>query len=151
MATTKTLISNINSLVHNGIISDAEAARMRKRVLKAEMALIEGEIVATIAAQLTGFVQPGIEYKISDLVKEVMGISAPCHGYAETKEEQKHRDGVAKPRMKAAIASLGDFVTIKGSGAQTRYLFNGELPEVVDAMFELNADGDEDAASSDDA
>lgn len=147
MATTKTLISNINSLVHNGIISDAEAARMRKRVLKAEQAFIEGEIVATLAAQLTAFVQPGIEYKISDLVKEVMGISAPCHGYKETKDEQKHRDGVAKPRMKAAIESLGDMVTIKGSGAQTRYLFNGELPEVVEAMFELNAE-DEDSQES---
>ena len=151
MATTKTLISNINSLVHNGIISDAEAARMRKRVLKAEQALIEGEIVATLASQLTAFVQPGIEYKISDLVKEVMGISAPCHGYKETKEEQKHRDGVAKPRMKAAIESLGDFVSITGSGAQTRYLFNGELPEVVDAMFELNGEdeaGEEDSQES---
>ena len=147
MATTKTLISNINSLVHNGIISDAEAARMRKRVLKAEQALIEGEIVATLAEQLTAFVQPGIEYKISDLVKEVMGISAPCHGYKETKEEQKHRDGVAKPRMKAAIESLGDFVTVKGSGAQTRYLFNGELPEVVEAMFELNEE-EEDSQES---
>ena len=147
MATTKTLISNINSLVHNGIISHAEATRMRKRVLKAEQALIEGEIVATLAAQLTSFVQPGIEYKISDLVKEVMGISAPCHGYKETKEEQKHRDGVAKPRMKAAIESLGDFVSITGSGAQTRYLFNGETPEVVESMFELNGE-DEDSQES---
>ena len=147
MATTKTLISNINSLVHNGIISDAEAAPMLKRVFKAERARVEAEIVETLAAQLTAFVQPGIEYKISDLVKEVMGISAPCHGYKETKDEQKYRDGVAKPRMKAAIASLGDFVTVKGSGAQTRYLFNGELPEVVEAMFELNEE-EEDSQES---
>jgi hypothetical protein len=145
------LISNIRSLACNGIISDAEAGKLIRKVEKQEAAAVEEAVVAEVAAALTAFVQPGIEYKISDLVKEVMGISAPCHGYAETKEEQKHRDGVAKPRMKAAIESLGDFVTIKGSGAQTRYLFNGELPEVVDAMFEINADGDEDAASSDDA
>jgi len=150
MATAKTLISNINSLVHNGIISDAEATRMRKRVFKAEQARVEDEIVKTLAVQLTAFVQPGIEYKISDLVKEVMGISAPCHGYKETKEEQKHRDGVAKPRMKAAIASLGDFVSTIGSGAQTRYLFNGELPEVTEAMFELNADGEDEVAGDED-
>ncbi len=150
MATTKTLISNINSLLHNGIVSSSEAARMRKRVLKVEMTAIEGEIVVTLATLLTDFVQPGIEYKISDLVKEVMGISAPCHGYKETKEEQKHRDGVAKPRMKAAIESLGDMVSTSGSGAQTRYLFNGELPEVVEAMFELNAETEDETAGDED-
>ena len=150
MATTKTLIANINSLLHNGIVSSSEAARMRKRVLKVEMTAIEGEIVETLATLLTDFVQPGIEYKISDLVKEVMGISAPCHGYKETKEEQKHRDGVAKPRMKAAIESLGDMVSTSGSGAQTRYLFNGELPEVVEAMFELNAETEDETAGDED-
>lgn len=151
MATSKTLISNIRSLAVNGIISDAEATKLIRKVEKQEAAAAEAAVVAEVAASLTAFVQPGIAYAISDLVKEVMGISAPCHGYKETKDEQKYRDGVAKPRMKAAIASLGDMVTITGSGAQTRYLFNGELPEVVDAMFELNSDGDEDAASSDDA
>ena len=147
MATPKTLISNIRSLAVNGIISDAEATKLIRKVEKQVADAAEAVMVTELAASLTAFVQPGIEYKISDLVKEVMGISAPCHGYAETKDEQKFRDGVAKPRMKAAIASLGDFVSIKGSGAQTRYLFNGELPEVVDAMFELNAE-DEDSQES---
>ena len=131
MATTKTLISNIRSLACNGIISDAEAGKLIRKVKKQEEAAFEEAVVAEVATALTAFVQPGIEYKISDLVKEVMGISAPCHGHKETKDEQKYRDGVAKPRMKAAIASLGDFVSIKGSAAQTRYLFNGELPEVM--------------------
>lgn len=147
MATPKTLISNIRSLAVNGIISDAEAIKLIRKVEKQVADAAEAVMVTELAASLTAFVQPGVEYKISDLVKEVMGISAPCHGYAETKDEQKFRDGVAKPRMKAAIASLGDFVSIKGSGAQTRYLFNGELPEVVDAMFELNAE-DEDSQES---
>ena len=140
MATTKTLISNIRSLACNGIISDAEAGKLIRKVEKQEAAAVEEAVVAEVAAALTAFVQPGIEYKISDLVKEVMGISAPCHGYKETKDEQKYRDGVAKPRMKAAIESLDDMVSITGSGAQTRYLFNGETPEVVEAMFELNGE-----------
>ena len=143
MATTKTLISNIRSLACNGIISSSEANKLIRKVKKQEAAAFEEAVVAEVATALTAFVQPGIEYKISDLVKEVMGTSAPCHGYAETKDEQKYRDGVAKPRMKAAIASLGDMVSITGSGAQTRYLFNGETPEVVEAMFELNGE-DED-------
>ena len=78
-----------------------------------------------------------------------MGISAPCHGIKETKEEQKYRDGVAKPRMKAAIAALGEMVTVTGSGAQTRYLFNGELPEVVEAMDELAQDEAQDGEAQD--
>ena len=144
MATTKTLLSNLNSLLCNGCISAAEHKRIKSRIHREEAAREEAVIVSELTTNLTAFVQPGIEYKISDLVKEVMGISAPCHGYKETKEEQKHRDGVAKTRMKAAIESLGDFVSIKGSGAQTRYLFNGELPEVVEAMFELNGESVED-------
>ena len=147
MATTKTLISNIRSLACNGIISSSEASKLIRKVEKQEAAAVEEAVVAEVATALTAFVQPGIEYKISDLVKEVMGISAPCHGYKETKDEQKYRDGVAKPRMKAAIESLGDFVTIKGSSSQRRYLFNGELPEVVEAMFELNAE-EEDSQES---
>jgi len=147
MATSKTLISNIRSLAVNGIISDAEAVKLIRKVEKQEAAAVEAAVVSEVAAALTAFAQPGIAYAISDLVKEVMGISAPCHGYAETKDEQKYRDGVAKPRMKAAIASLGDMVSVTGSGAQTRYLFNGELPEVVDAMFELNAE-EEDSQES---
>jgi len=88
MATTKTLLSNLNSLLCNGCISAAEHKRIKSRI---------------------------------------------------------HREETA--REEAAIESLGDFVSIKGSGAQTRYLFNGELPEVVEAMFELNGESVEDEAA----
>jgi len=125
MATVKTLLANISSLAHNGIISEAEAAKLTKKVHREEARRQEDEVIAELTQSLTAFVQPGVAYAISDLVKEVMGISAPCHGYAETKDEQKYRDGVAKPRMKAAIEGMGDRVTVKGSGAQTRYIFSG--------------------------
>jgi len=70
-----------------------------------------------------------------------MGISAPCHGYKETKEEQKHRDGVAKPRMIAALELLG--ASKYGSGAQTRYSFGEAAPE-----FETNTGDEEESAES---
>ena len=149
MATTKTLIANLNSLLVNDCISEAEHKRIKSRILKAEAEAEEATIVAEITTNLTAFAVPGTAYAISDLVKEVMGISAPCHGYQETKEEQKFRDGVAKPRMKAAIESLGDMVTVTGSGAQTRYLFNGELPQVVEAMDELAQDEAQDDGAQD--
>ena len=149
MATTKTLIANLNSLLCNGCISEAEHKRIKTRIIKAEAEREEAAIVAEITTNLTAFAVPGVPYAISDLVKEVMGISAPCHGYQETREEQKYRDNVAKPRMKAAIASLGKMVTVTGTKAQTRYLFNGELPEVLEAMDELNGDDSEAAASED--
>jgi len=149
MATTKTLISNLNSLLCNGCISEAEHKRIKTRIIKAEAEREEAAIVAEITTNLTAFAVPGTAYAISDLVKEVMGISAPCHGIKETKEEQKYRDGIAKPRMKAAIAALGEMVTVTGSGAQTRYLFNGELPEVVEAMDELAQDEAQDGEAQD--
>ena len=68
---------------------------------------------------MEAFVQPGVQYKISDLVLGVMFIKAPCHGYKETAEERKFRDGVAKPRMIAALELLG--ADKHGTGAQTRY------------------------------
>lgn len=142
MATTKTLLSNLNSLLCNDCISESEHKRIKSRILREEATREEAVIVAELTTNLTAFAAPGVAYAISDLVKEVMGISAPCHGYKETKEEQKHRDSVAKPRMKAAIESLGDMVSTSGSGAQTRYLFNGELPEVVEAQFELNGEAE---------
>ncbi len=73
-----------------------------------------------------------------------MGISAPCHGYRETKEEQKHRDGVAKPRMLAALEILG--ASKYGSGAQTRYSFGEAAPQ-----FDTNGDASEPAASGEDS
>lgn len=141
MATTKTLISNINSLVHNGIISDAEAAPMLKRVFKAERARIEAEIVETLVQSLREFMEADVQYKISDLVLGVLGIKAPCHGYAETAEERKFRDGTAKPRIIAALEILG--ASKYGSGAQTRYSFGEAAPE-----FEVNADNEEESAES---
>jgi hypothetical protein len=74
-----------------------------------------------------------VQYKISDLVRGVMGIQAPCHGYQETAEERKFRDGVAKPRMIAALELLG--ASKYGAGAQTRYSFGEATPE-----FETNTE-----------
>jgi hypothetical protein len=125
MATTKTLLSNLSSLLCNGIISEAEHTRIQKRIQKAE-------------AQ--AFMVADTQYKISDLVRGVMGILAPCHGYAETAEERKFRDGVAKPRMIAALELLG--ATKTGAGAQTRYSFGEAAPE-----FDTNGDEEESAES----
>ena len=139
MATTKTLLSNLSSLLCNGVITLSEHSRMKNRILKAETKAAEAQVVADLVPQLQDFMVADIQYKISDLVRGVMGISAPCHGYKETKEEQKHRDGVAKPRMLAALELLG--ASKYGAGAQTRYSFGEAAPE-----FETN--GDEGEADS---
>jgi len=140
MATTKTLLSNLSSLLCNGIISLEEHSRMKKRIIKAEAKEAEAQVVANLVPELQAFMVADTQYKISDLVRGVMGISAPCHGYKETKEEQKHRDGVAKPRMLAALELLG--ASKYGSGAQTRYSFGDAAP-----AFETNGDDSETAAS----
>ena len=139
MATTKTLLSNLSSLLCNGVITLSEHSRMKNRILKAETKAAEAQVVADLVPQLQDFMVADVQYKISDLVRGVMGISAPCHGYKETKEEQKHRDGVAKPRMLAALELLG--ASKYGAGAQTRYSFGEAAPE-----FETN--GDEGEADS---
>jgi len=144
MATTKTLLSNLSSLLCNGIISLEEHSRMKKRIIKTEVKAAEAQVVADLVPELQAFMVADIQYKISDLVRGVMGISAPCHGYRETKEEQKHRDGVAKPRMLAALEILG--ASKYGSGAQTRYSFGEAAPE-----FGTNADASEAAASGEDS
>lgn len=106
-------------LLSSDIISQAEFDRFEKRVAKAVAAAEKAQLVADLAPQVEAFMVPGTAYKISDLVLGVMEIKAPCHGYAETAEERKFRDGVAKPRMIAALELLGaDKV---GTGAQTRY------------------------------
>tara|TARA_Y100001972_G_scaffold99252_1_gene123062 strand:- start:455 stop:715 length:261 start_codon:yes stop_codon:yes gene_type:complete len=84
---------------------------------------------------------PGTQYKISDLVLGVLGIKAPCHGYQETADERKYRDGVAKPRIIAALEILG--ASKSGSGAQTRYSFGEAAPE-----FETNTGDEEESAES---
>jgi len=136
MATSKTLLSNLSSLLCNGIISLEEHSRMKKRIIKAEAKKAEAQVVAALIPELQAFMVADTQYKISDLVQGVMGISAPCHGYKETKEEQKHRDGVAKPRMIAALELLG--ASKYGAGAQTRYSFGEAAPE-----FETNAADEE--------
>jgi len=136
MATSKTLLSNLSSLLCNGIISLEEHSRMKKRIIKAEAKKAEAQVVAALIPELQAFMVADTQYKISDLVQGVMGISAPCHGYKETKEEQKHRDGVAKPRMIAALELLG--ASKYGAGAQTRYSFGEAAPQ-----FETNAADEE--------
>jgi len=140
MATSKTLLSNLSSLLCNGIISLEEHSRMKKRIIKAEAKKAEAQVVAALIPELQAFMVADTQYKISDLVQGVMGISAPCHGYKETKEEQKHRDGVAKPRMIAALELLG--ASKYGAGAQTRYSFGEAAPE-----FDTNGDEEESAES----
>ena len=142
MATTKTLISNLNSLLCNGIISEAEHTRMKNRVLKAEAKAAEDQVIADLVPQLRETMVPDVQYKIADLVLGVLGIKAPCHGHQETKEEQKYRDGVAKPRILAALEILG--ASKYGSGAQPRYSFGEAAPQ-----FDTNGEeGEEDSQES---
>ena len=142
MATTKTLISNLNSLLCNDIISLAEHRRMKNRILKAEAKAAEEQVIADLVPQLQAFMVADMQYKISDLVLGVLGIKAPCHGYQETAEERKFRDGVAKPRIIGALEILG--ASKYGSGAQTRYSFGEAAPE-----FDTNGEeGEEDSQES---
>ena len=141
MATTKTLLSNLSSLLCNGIISEAEHTRIRKRIQKAQAQAAEAQLVAELVPELQAFMVPGTQYKISDLVLGVLGIKAPCHGYQETADERKYRDGVAKPRIIAALEILG--ASKYGSGAQTRYSFGEAAPE-----FETNTGDEEESAES---
>ena len=133
MATSKTLLSNLSSLLCNGIISLEEHSRMKKRIIKAEAKEAEAQVVADLVPELQAFMVADTQYKISDLVLGVMGISAPCHGITETPEQRKFRDGTAKPRIIAALDLLG--ASKYGSGAQTRYSFGEAAPE-----FEINTE-----------
>ena len=141
MATTKTLLSNLSSLLCNGVISLAEHSRMKKRILKAEAKEAEAQVVADLVPELQAFMVADTQYKISDLVRGVMGISAPCHGITETPEQRKFRDGTAKPRMIAALELLG--ASKYGTGAQTRYSFGEAAPE-----FDTNAADEEESEES---
>ena len=141
MATTKTLLSNLSSLLCNGIISEAEHSRIQTRINKAEAKAAEAQVVAALVPELQAFMVADTQYKISDLVLGVMGIKAPCHGITETPEQRKFRDGTAKPRMIAALELLG--ASKYGAGAQTRYSFGEAAPE-----FETNAADEEESAES---
>jgi hypothetical protein len=129
MATTKTLLSNISSLVHNGLMTEAEAGKYRNR-LNRQVKLRDLQVkTAQLAVKVKEFMKPGTAYSISDLVLNVMNIKAPCHGYSETKEERSHRDGVVKPLMIAALKHIG--AETVGTGAQTKYLIPALLPSIV--------------------
>ena len=114
-----TNITALNNLLSADIITQSEFDRFEKRVAKAVASAEKAQLVADLAPQVEAFMTPGTQYKISDLVLGVMEIKAPCHGYSETPEERKFRDGVAKPRMIAALQLLG--ADKLGNGAQTRY------------------------------
>ena len=109
----------LTELLVSEIISQAEFDRFEKRIQRAEAKAAEHLLVVGLSQEVEAFVQPGVQYKISDLVLGVMFIKAPCHGYKETADERKFRDGVAKPRMIAALELLG--ADKHGTGAQTRY------------------------------
>ena len=109
----------LTTLLVEGVLTQSEYDRFEKRVAKAVAAAEKAQLVADLAPQVEAFMVPGTQYKISDLVLAVMEIKAPCHGHSETAEERKFRDGVAKPRMIAALELLG--ADKHGAGAQTRY------------------------------
>tara|TARA_R110000824_G_scaffold300982_2_gene489016 strand:- start:237 stop:650 length:414 start_codon:yes stop_codon:yes gene_type:complete len=129
MATSKTLLSNLSSLLCNGIITESEHTRIQNRILKTEAKAAEAQVIASLVPELQDFMVADTQYKISDLVLGVMGLKAPCHGYAETASERKFRDGVAKPRMIEALALLG--ASKYGAGAQTRYSFGEAVIELA--------------------
>ena len=133
MATSKTLLSNLSSLLCNGIITESEHNRISNRINKAEAKAAEAQVVSLMVPELQAFMVADTQYKISDLVLGVMGIKAPCHGITETAEARKFRDGVAKPRMIAALELLG--ASKYGAGAQTRYSFGDAAP-----VFETNTE-----------
>ena len=112
-----------------------------KRIIRDEAVAAEQAEIQALVEPLREFMVADTQYKISDLVLGVLGIKAPCHGYQETAEERKHRDGVAKPRIIGALEILG--ASKYGSGAQTRYSFGEAAPE-----FETNAADEEESAES---
>ena len=114
-----TNVKALEVLLAGDVITQSEYDRFVKRHARAEAKAAEQLLVVGLSQEVQAFVTPGVQYKISDLVKEVMQILAPCHGYKETADERKFRDGVAKPRMIKALELLG--AEVHGSGAQTRY------------------------------
>jgi len=129
MATTKTLLQNISSLVHNGLMTEAEAAKYRRRLDRKVQAQEQAAKVLALVPKAKEFMTPGVQYSISDLVLGLMDIKAPCHGHKETKAEQKYRDGVAKPLVKAVLEHIG--AQAVGSGAQTKYMVEPQLPALT--------------------
>lgn len=131
----------LTTLLAGGVITQSEFDRFEKRVNRAQAEAAEAAEVQALVEPLREFMVADVQYKISDLVLGVLGIKAPCHGYAETAEERKFRDGTAKPRILGALAILG--ASKYGSGAQTRYSFGEAAP-----VFEVNAESEEESAES---
>ena len=136
-----TNLKALSTLLAGGVITQSEFDRFEKRVNRAQAAAAEQAEIQALVQPLREFMEADVQYKISDLVLGVLGIKAPCHGYAETAEERKFRDGTAKPRIIAALEILG--ASKYGSGAQTRYSFGEAAPE-----FETNAGDEEESAES---
>ena len=136
-----TNLKALSTLLAGGVITQSEFDRFEKRVNRAQAAAAEQAEIQALVQPLREFMEADVQYKISDLVLGVLGIKAPCHGYAETAEERKFRDGTAKPRIIGALAILG--ASKYGSGAQTRYSFGEAAPE-----FETNAGDEEESAES---
>ena len=134
-------IQSLTSLLSRGIITQSEFDRFEKRVNRAQAVAAEAAEIQALVEPLREFMVADTQYRISDLVRGVLGIKAPCHGYKETKEEQKYRDGVAKPRIIGALEILG--ASKYGTGAQTRYSFGEAAPE-----FETNTTDEEESAES---
>ena len=134
-----TNLKALSTLLAGGVITQSEFDRFERRVVKAQAVAAEQAEIQALVEPLREFMEADVQYKISDLVLGVLGIKAPCHGYAETAEERKFRDGTAKPRIIGALAILG--ASKYGSGAQTRYSFGEAAPE-----FEVNADNEEESA-----
>lgn len=136
-----TNLKALSTLLAGGVITQSEFDRFEKRVVKAQAVAAEQAEIQALVQPLREFMEADVQYKISDLVLGVLGIKAPCHGYAETAAERKFRDGTAKPRIIAALDILG--ASKYGSGAQTRYSFGEATPE-----FEVNAETEEESAES---
>ena len=136
-----TNLKALSTLLAGGVITQSEFDRFERRVVKAQAVAAEQAEIQALVQPLREFMEADVQYKISDLVLGVLGIKAPCHGYAETAEERKFRDGTAKPRIIGALEILG--ASKYGSGAQTRYSFGEAAPE-----FETNAGDEEESAES---
>jgi hypothetical protein len=136
-----TNLKALSTLLAGGVITQSEFDRFEKRVNRAQAVAAEQAEIQALVAPLREFMEADVQYKISDLVLGVLGIKAPCHGYAETAAERKFRDGTAKPRIIGALEILG--ASKYGSGAQTRYSFGEAAPE-----FEVNAETEEESAES---
>ncbi len=136
-----TAIKALSTLLAAGVLPQPAFDRSERRALRAKPVDAEAAEVQALVEPLPEFLVADPPYRTSDLVLGVLGIKAPCHGYQETADERKFRDGTAKPRIIGALEILG--ATKIGSGAQTRYSFGEAAPE-----FEVNAEAEEESAES---